>query len=115
MGAFALFLDLGSGSGWVSAHVSLDAAKATAQADYTARILSALNLDAIDALQARVAELEAGLQPFAKAAQPIFARNYDDLDTVMTMKATSAKGSRVELVLQFRPFRTARALLERKA
>lgn len=32
--------------------------KAAADAQYAARILSALNLDAIDALQARVAELE---------------------------------------------------------
>ncbi|WP_052194623.1 hypothetical protein [Aureimonas altamirensis] len=40
---------------------TLDAAKAAAQADYTARILSALNLDTIDALQARVEALDAEL------------------------------------------------------
>lgn len=44
---------------------TFDAAKAAVQADYAARILSALNLDAIEALQARVAELEAGLQVMA--------------------------------------------------
>lgn len=43
-------------------HKTLDAAKEAAQADYTTRILSALNHDVIDALQARVAELEADNQ-----------------------------------------------------
>ena len=41
-GEFALFADFGSGSRWVSGHDTLDAAKAAAQADYEARIRSAL-------------------------------------------------------------------------
>ena len=41
-GKYALFVDLGSGSRWVSGYDTLDEAKAAAQADYEARILSAL-------------------------------------------------------------------------
>lgn len=54
----------------ICAEGSVKDAKAAAQADYTARILSALNHDAIDALQARVAELEAQRDVLIEALTP---------------------------------------------
>lgn len=84
---------------------------ANALANASATALPEL-LDRIEADAARIAELEAGLKPFANAARDLDATAPDGKDDGLTVLAYIHSRSEQEAVLSTAHFAAARALLQ---